>query len=137
MDAVFIGDVGQVAAIRRDLEGVHVPRDLAQLHRRTLAGNMVAQGLELDYGAAHRFVGHVIDATPVRRIPEFAERGLAAIHREQREPAAGDVDLAGIGLVGRDVAAHQQAPAIGREVHRRPAATFLQKHAALAGAHVA
>src|SRR5690606_32809607 len=137
MDAVLVGDIGEVAAVVGQLGRVHVPGHGAQLDRIALAGAVVAKGPELAGGAAHRLVGDVVHPLAAGRIPEAAERGLAPVDREHAQAAGGHLHLTRIRLVGRDVLHHQQTAAVRREVLRTPAAAFLQQQARPVAAQVA
>ena len=132
-DAVLVGGVGQVAAARGDVQVGHVPGDVAADQGRCAAARVVVvQGLELAL-----LVGNVIDAAAIGPVAEGAEAGLVAVHREQTQLAAGQVHFAGVGLVDRDVLHHQQALAVGREVHGAPHAAFLQHDARFTAGQVA
>ncbi|WP_411833639.1 hypothetical protein [Pseudoxanthomonas mexicana] len=98
---------------------------------------MEAQAAELGRPAVHRLVGDEVHALAVGRVGEAAERGLAALDREQPQLAGGHVDHARMRLGRRDVARHQQRLAVWREIQRRPRSARRQQQPRGAGAGVA
>jgi len=127
-DAVFIGDESQPGAVAALRESRHVPGNIAADDRAPAGGRIVVPKLQ----ELRVLVGHEVDALAVARVLEAAERGLAAVDREHRQLARGQIDLARPRVVGGDVLRNQQCPAVGREIERDPEAAGLHRELRLA-----